>query len=190
MVATTSCFISGTATFLTNVVVLLLFPPLGLLTAILAPGFVFGVVLLEGKQAASNVSKLSFLLFAGGLFVAAAFCVTGHSFSWQQQPATFPLVSVAGAVGLLLVYKVLLDKAISLPKGIPLVVGASLLAAVVPAIALGSSSGLERWSNIVGVSSIYLTWQTLFGWVLHQARVPAFVDTHLLPTSDTPSPRI
>ncbi|WP_460586557.1 hypothetical protein [Hymenobacter arcticus] len=169
-----SCFRSGAATFLANVVVLLLLPQLGLLTALLAPGFVFGFVLLDDKQHVSSVKKLSFLLISGGLFVAAAVLVTGHSFVWQKKPITFSLASVAGAIGLLLAYKFLLDNAISLPKGIPLVVGAGLLAAAVPTLVLlPSCYWLEQWVAIVGVSSVYLTWQTLFGWVLHKARVPA-----------------
>lgn len=170
-----ACFISGAATCLANMVILPLTPPVGLLTTLLAPGFIFGLVLLDSKESVSRVKKAGFLLLSGGLFVAAAFLVTGHSFSWQQAPATFFLASVTGAIGLLLAYKFLLDNAISLLKGIPLVVGAGLLAAVVPTMALYSNFGLEQGVGIAGVCSVYLTWQTLFGWVLHKARVPALV---------------
>jgi hypothetical protein len=189
MAAITACFISGAVTCLVNVAVLAVFPPLGFLTTILAPGFVFGLVLLDYKPAVPIARKLGFLFLSGGLFVGAALCVAGHSYAWQQQPATFSLASVTGAVGLLLAYKFLLDNAISLPKGLPLVVGASLLAALVPTLALFVSFA-PGWLDIAGVCSVYLTWQTLFGWVLHQARVPASVNTLLLPTAGTPSPPI
>lgn len=190
MAAITACFISGAVTCLVNVAVLAVFPPLGFLTTILAPGFIFGLVLLDDKPAVPIARKLGFLLLSGGLFVGAALCVVGHSYSWQQQPATFSLASVTGAVGLLLAYTFLVDNAISLPKGLPLVVGAGLLAALVPTLALFVSFGPERLADIAGVCSVYLTWQTLFGWVLHQARVPALVDSLRLPTAGTPSPPI
>jgi uncharacterized membrane protein len=167
-----SCFISGATALLANMLVYFIIPPLFILTSNLLPGFAFGFVILSDSDA-STARKSGFLLISGGLFIAAAFLVTGHSFSWQKSPYIFSLASTIAAVCLLVSYKFLLDNSISLTKGIPLVAGTSLLAALLPTLVLFTSFRTAGWPAIAGVLSVYITWQTLFGWVLNRTKAAA-----------------
>jgi hypothetical protein len=169
-----SCFMSSVAVFLVNMF-LLLVPFIGIITTLILPGFIFGFVLLENKQHVSPIRKTIFLLISGSLFIAAAFLVTGHSFSWQKGIYTFSIASVSGAVGLLLAYKFLLDKSISLEKGILLAVGTGLISALLPTVAMSNVFDIPQLFDTAFLLSVYITWQTLFGWVLNKARVSDYI---------------
>jgi hypothetical protein len=171
-----ACFTSGAATFVANMAIYFAIPPLFILTSNLLPGFIYGVVLLHDSDA-STIRKSLFILVSGGLFIAAAFLVTGHSFSWQKSPYIFSLASIAAAVGLFLTYKFLLDNAISLSKGLPLLVGVGFSAALLPSIVMFPQFAIRGWPAIAGVLSVYITWQTLFGWVLHKAKTTTRAST-------------
>jgi len=167
---------SSAALFLANMF-LLLVPFIGIITTLIFPGFIFGFVLLENKQHISPIRKIFFLIISGGLFIAAAFLVTGHSFSWQKEIYTFSIASVSGAVGLLLAYKSLLDKSISLEKGIPLAVGTGLISALLPTIAMSNVLNIPQILDTAFLLSVYITWQTLFGWLLNKAGVSDYIGT-------------
>lgn len=169
-----SCFTSSVAIFLANMF-LLLVPFVGIITTLVLPGFIFGFVLLENKQHIPPIRKTIFLLISGGLFIAAAFLVTGHSFSWQKEIYTFSIASVSGAVGLLLTYKFLLDKSIFLRKGIPLAICIGLLSALLPTIAMSNVFDIPQLLDTAFLLSVYITWQTLFGWVLNKAMASAYM---------------
>ena len=161
-----SCFICGLATFLANLMISFIFPPARSLSACLLPGFLFGSLLLAYEKQTATIYKVAFLAISSGLYVLVAWLPTGHNFAWQQEPYIFILASILGAIGLLLAYCLLLNKQLSLKKGLPLAAVGGLLSALIPFAVVSLESQSTGWLSMAGVLSILLSWQTLFGWVL------------------------
>lgn len=141
-----------------------------LLTSNILPGFIFGFTLISFFENKVYWKIALFFLLSGGLYIAAAWIATGFSFFGEDIYVCFPLASVLGAVILLLAYKYLLDQSISLRIGILYAIITGLISSILPVtFYLLQTSHDAYWLYLTGTLSVFITWQTLFGWTIKKA---------------------
>ncbi len=166
-----SCFITGLVLFVVNMVFgLPKFLPIFLLTSNILPGFIFGFTLISNLENKLDWKVALFFLLSGGLYIAAAWIATGFSFFGNDIYLCFPLASILGAVTLLIAYKYLLDQSLSLRIGILYAIIAGIISSILPVVSdILQINEVAYWLYLTCTLSIYITWQTLFGWTLKQA---------------------
>lgn len=159
-------FLCGLVTFGVNSLFTLVgdIPLILILTNIL-PGFIFGFVLCTGDESLPAWRRVVFICCSGGLFILVAWLATDRHLSFHGQ-LSFILASLVGAYGLLLLYHLLLGKALIAWKGFTLATLTGVLSAFFPAKAYWDNdfnSSVGKLFDTIILMSIFLTWQALFG---------------------------
>jgi hypothetical protein len=159
-------FFCGLLTFLVNTIFTLVgdIPLILFLTNIL-PGFFFGSVLCMGDESLSAWRRVLFIFCSGGLYFLVVWLATDLHLSFHGQ-LSFILASVAGANGLFLLYRFLLEKQLVVWKGLALATITGILSSFLPAKAYFDNdfiSSVGKVFDTMILMSIFLTWQTLFG---------------------------
>jgi len=144
--------------------------PVFLLTSNILPGFIFGYTLISNLENNVDWKAALFFLLSGGLYILAVWIATGYSFFGRDIYVYFPLASVIGAVTLLLAYKFLLDPSISLRVGVLYAIITGLVSSII-AVAFGrlQTNNDAYWLYLTCTLSVFITWQTLFGWTIKQS---------------------
>jgi hypothetical protein len=147
--------------------------PILLLTSIILPGFLFGLLLtgqVEIKTSRANRGK--FILLAGGLYIFTSWISTGLR---NDNPSYLILFATTlGAVGLFFQYKVLLDKKVDMQLGLMFSVLTGIASSALPLVGIYYDAEIKNdWLKWTLLFSVYLTWQPLFAWTLQKSKPTA-----------------
>jgi len=149
------------------------FTPILLLTSIILPGFLFGLLLTDKlEMKTSNTNRGTFILLSGGLYVFTSWISTGLR---NNNPSYLILLATTlGAILLFSLYKVLLDKTVDMQRGLMLGPITGIVSSVLPLVAIYYDTEIKNeWLKWSLLFSVYLTWQPLFTWTLQKSKATA-----------------
>ena len=146
-----------------------------LIFSYILPGFVYAIVLCDFKNYRLDLKRFLFIVFSGGLYIFVAWVATGFSFFGNNTKLCFPVASVIGATLLLTLYYLLVDKSISLSRGLLLATFLGLLSSILPFLGDRLEQQINDY-NIQGIVNLGFTllifpvWQTLFAWTIYRLK--------------------
>ena len=139
------------------------------------PGFVYAVVLCDFENNRLDLKRFLFIAFSGGLYIFVVWVATGYSFFGDNTKLCFPIASVIGATMLLTLYYLLIDKKISLSKGLLFATFLGLLSSILPFLGDRLEQQIDDYDikgnvNLGFTLLIFPVWQTLFAWTIHKLK--------------------
>jgi hypothetical protein len=132
------------------------------------PGFIYGTM-LSLTHPAAPIRKVLFILLSGGLFMAVAWMAFSSDLSQRSLLASLPMASIFGAIVLYLLYYYLINKDLSFDKGLWLMLVCGLVSSVpmlIGAVMISRISTTRSKAGVICMLSVFIIWQTLFGWNL------------------------
>ena len=146
-----------------------------LIFSYILPGFVYAIVLCDIQNNRLDLKRFLFIVLTGGLYIFVAWVATGFSFFGNNTKLCFPIASVIGATLLLTLYYLLVDKSISLTRGLLLATFLGLLSSILPLLGDRLEQQINDY-NIQGIVNLGFTllifpvWQTLFTWTIYRLK--------------------
>lgn len=139
------------------------------------PGFIYAIVLCDFENNKLDLKRFLFIASSGGLYIIVVWVATGYSFFGDNTKLCFPIASVIGATLLLTLYYLLIDRNISLLKGLLLTTFVGLLTSVLPFLGdtleqTITDFDIQGYINFGLTLLIFPVWQTLFGWTIYMVK--------------------
>ena len=165
---------SGLLFFAVNVIfAITMITPILLLTSIILPGFLFGILLTsqDFKNYPFKNTGL-FTLMSGGLYIFTSWIATGTR--GENPSYLILLATTVGAILLFLCYKLLLDRKVDTKQGIFFAVVTGVISSILPFVAIYYDANIESpWIKWTCIFSVFPIWQPLFSWTLQKAKATA-----------------
>ena len=163
-------FKSGLLLFALNVFfAVTMITPVLLLTSIILPGFLFGILLTSHDFDNTSFKTTGlFALLSGGVYILVSWIATGAQ---AENPSYLILLATTlGAILLFLCYKFLLDSRLDTKQGLLFSIVTGLISSILPFVAIYCEAKIEsNWVKWACVFSVFPVWQPLFSWTLQKA---------------------
>jgi RsiW-degrading membrane proteinase PrsW (M82 family) len=167
-------FKSGLLLFAVNLIFAVTrFTPILLLTSIILPGFLFGILLTShGFKNTSSGNSSLFIILSGALYILTSLIATGIR---AENPSYLILLATTvGAILLFVCYKLLLDRKVDTKQGLLFTLVTGAISSILPFVAIYYDTTIENpWIKWTCIFSVYPIWQTLFSWTLQKAKATA-----------------
>ena len=143
--------------------------PILLLTAIILPGLLFGILIVNQAGNVTSINKGLFIISSGTLYIFTSWVATGaRSYTL---PYLIVFATTIGAVLLFLIYKYLLNRSIDIRKGLFLSIGTGIISSILPIVGIYHDSNIEGdWIKLACLFSVFPIWQPLFTWTIQKLK--------------------